>query len=96
MIMIVEMIWGIAPQLVASRGDRAPGDFGFDPLNFKGGKMYDTLQAREVANGRLAMFAAMGLLVQGSTAGEGGVEELVARSQGQRLFSARVRARVDG
>jgi light-harvesting complex I chlorophyll a/b binding protein 1 len=77
MIMIIEMISGIATTSGRESGDRAPGDFGFDPLNFKGGKDYASLEMKEVANGRLAMFAAMGLLVQGSSTSEGGIENLL-------------------
>jgi light-harvesting complex I chlorophyll a/b binding protein 1 len=79
MIMIVEMISGIATTSGRESGDRAPGDFGLDPLGFKGGDpaKYARLEAQEVANGRLAMFAAMGLLVQGSSTGEGGIENLM-------------------
>jgi light-harvesting complex I chlorophyll a/b binding protein 1 len=48
-------------------GDRAPGEFGFNPLAF--GKTPDSaknLADKEVENGRLAMWAAAGLLLQES------------------------------
>ena len=45
-------------------GTRAPGDFNFNPLNQK---VTDDMKMKEVANGRLAMSAAMGLIVQGMT-----------------------------
>jgi light-harvesting complex I chlorophyll a/b binding protein 1 len=50
------------------KGGRAPGDFGFNPL-----KMGTTaasqkdLAVKEVRNGRLAMWAAAGLLMQESS-----------------------------
>lgn len=79
MIMLIEMISGIATTSGRESGDRAPGDFGLDPLGFKKGDAakYALLEEQEVANGRLAMFAAMGLLVQGSSTSEGGVEALL-------------------
>jgi light-harvesting complex I chlorophyll a/b binding protein 1 len=32
--------------------DRAPGEFGFDPLNLSKGKKDKTLEAKEIENGR--------------------------------------------
>lgn len=48
------------------KGVRAPGDFGFDPLGLKPKtqKEFLELQNKELNNGRLAMFAAMGLMFQ--------------------------------
>merc|ERR1712014_184141 len=45
---------------------RAPGDYGFDPLNLKPKDAAElkTLQNKELNNGRLAMFAAAGILAQ--------------------------------
>jgi len=43
---------------------REPGDYGFDPLGFsKNGKL-EELQMKELANGRLAMFAFSGVVTQ--------------------------------
>lgn len=65
MIMITEMVGGIAATTGREMGVRAPGDFGLDPLGFAKGSpaSFARLQAQEVANGHLAMWAAMGLLV---------------------------------
>jgi light-harvesting complex I chlorophyll a/b binding protein 1 len=80
MITIVEMIGGIAATTGRETGDRAPGDFGLDPLGFKKGEAskYARLEAQEVANGRLAMWAAAGLLMQGCSTHAGGVENLMS------------------
>lgn len=80
MITIAEMIGGIACTTGRESGDRAPGDFGLDPLGFGKGDpaKFARLQAQEVANGRLAMWAAAGLLMQGCTTHEGGLENLMS------------------
>eukprot|EP00978_Attheya_sp_CCMP212_P046146 scaffold376397_cov45-Attheya_sp.AAC.1 len=79
MITIVEMISGIAATSGRESGDREPGDFGLDPLGYL--KMDEAkvmrLKAQEVANGRLAMWAAAGLLAQGMTTSDGGVGNLM-------------------
>jgi light-harvesting complex I chlorophyll a/b binding protein 1 len=73
MIMIVEAISGIATTSGRESGERAPGDFGLDPLGFSKGdpEKYARLQLQEIKNGRLAMFAAAGELMQGMTTDEG-------------------------
>jgi len=46
-------------------GKRAAGDFGFDPLNFYGkldAKGRETMQLKELENGRLGMVAFSGLV----------------------------------
>jgi light-harvesting complex I chlorophyll a/b binding protein 1 len=44
---------------------REPGDFGFDPLGFgKDPEKLDDLRMKELANGRLAMFAFGGCVTQ--------------------------------
>lgn len=79
MIMIIEMISGIAATQGRQSGERAPGDFGLDPLGFSKGDpaAFARLQAQEIANGRLAMWAAAGLLVQGCSTHNGGIENLM-------------------
>lgn len=79
MITIVEMVSGIATTAGREDGTRAPGDFGLDPLGFGTGDpaAFQRLQAQEIANGRLAMFAASGLLLQGCSTHQGGIENLM-------------------
>lgn len=79
MITIVEFVGGIACTSGRESGDRAPGDFGLDPLGYGKGDpaAFKRLQAQEIANGRLAMWAAAGLLVQGCTTHQGGLENLM-------------------
>jgi len=75
MIMIIEAIGGIATTTGRETGIREPGDFGFDPLKLASDpakkKEY---AAKEIENGRLAMWAAAGLLLQGCTTHQGGLE----------------------
>ena len=79
MIMIIEMISGIATTTGRELGVRDPGDFGLDPLGYMSGDAEGAarLKGQEIANGRLAMFAAAGLIVQGCTTHQGGVENLM-------------------
>jgi|UniRef100_A0A7S1Z6B0 hypothetical protein len=79
LITIIEMISGIATTSGRESGIREPGDFGLDPLGFANGDAaaFERLKAQEVANGRLAMWAAAGLIVQGCTTHQGGVENLM-------------------
>jgi len=79
MIGLIEMFSGIATTTGRESGERAPGDFGLDPLGFGKGDpdKFARLQAQEVANGRLAMWAAAGLIVQGCTTHHGGIENLI-------------------
>lgn len=76
---IAELVSGIATTEGRKSGDRAPGDFNFNPL-----KMGQTeaskkdLALKEIRNGRLAMWAAAGMIVQGSTTGAGALENLSA------------------
>lgn len=78
-IMMIEAVSGIACTSGRESGQRAPGDFYFDPLGFKKGDpaKYARLEAQEIANGRLAMFAAAGEIVQGMTTDEGAVGNLL-------------------
>ena len=75
----VEMITGIAITSGRESGEREPGEFGLDPLKFANGDpaKYERLKAQEVANGRLAMWAAAGEIMQGMTTDEGAVGNLV-------------------
>ena len=78
-IMMIEAVSGIATTTGRVSGERAPGDFGLDPLGFKKGdaEKYKRLEAQEIANGRLAMFAAAGELMQGMTTDEGALGNLM-------------------
>lgn len=79
MIMLIETMSGIATTTGRETGERAPGDFGLDPLGYGKGDpdKFARLQAQEIANGRLAMWAAAGLLMQGCTTHQGGIENLM-------------------
>merc|ERR1712072_1479480 len=48
------------------RDDYTPGDIGFDPLGLKpeDPEEFKIMQTKELQNGRLAMLAAMGMIVQ--------------------------------
>ena len=74
---ITEMISGIAATSGRESGMRAPGDFGLDPYNLaKDPKKMAQFQLWEVKNGRLAMWAAAGEILQGCTTGEGALQNL--------------------
>lgn len=79
MIMFIETFSGIAVGHARENGDRAPGDFSLDPLGYGKGDAaaFAKLKEQEVANGRLAMIAAAGELVQGCTTGHGAFENLM-------------------
>jgi len=83
MITLIEMFSGIAATTGRETGDREPGDFKLDPLGFGMGdpEKFARLKAQEVANGRLAMWAAAGLIVQGCTTHEGGLQNLMTAFQ---------------
>jgi len=73
----VELISGIAVTEGRKSGDRAPGEFGFNPLKFGTSEASKKdLAVKEVRNGRLAMFAAAGILLAESTTGKGAFEAL--------------------
>jgi len=80
MITIIEMFSGIAITAGRETGERAPGDFYLDPLGYSKGDpdQFKRLQHQEIANGRLAMWAAAGLIGQGCTTHQGGLENLMA------------------
>jgi hypothetical protein len=77
MIGIVEMISGIAASTGRENGIREPGNFSFDPLKLGASpaKMKE-YGDKEIENGRLAMWAAAGLLVQGCSTHQGGFENI--------------------
>mmetsp|Transcript_4647 Transcript_4647/g.10948 ORF Transcript_4647/g.10948 Transcript_4647/m.10948 type:complete len:210 (+) Transcript_4647:58-687(+) len=60
-IFIVEVISWITINKGRETGLREAGDYMFNPLKFQGGE----LEMKEVANGRLAMFASVGMILQG-------------------------------
>lgn len=74
---IIEIFSGIAVTEGRKSGDRAPGDFGFNPLNMgKTPASAKDLALKEIRNGRLAMWAAAGILLQGATTGTGALDNL--------------------
>ena len=58
------------------RADYIPGDLGFDPLGLKpkDAQEFETLQTKELQNGRLAMLAAAGFMAQELVDGKGILE----------------------
>ena len=71
------MISGIAVTEGRRSGERAPGDFSFNPLNMgKTAASAKDLAVKEVRNGRLAMIAAAGILLQGCTTAPGALGNL--------------------
>ena len=79
MIMFIEAISGIATTTGRESGMRAPGDFGFNP--FKLAEDSDKMKKykeQEIANGRLAMWAAAGQIMQGMTTDDGAVGNLIS------------------
>ncbi|CAM9598371.1 unnamed protein product [Ectocarpus sp. 8 AP-2014] len=74
---IAEIISGIATSLGQESGDRAPGDFGIDPFNLdKNPEKKAKLELQEIKNGRLAMWAAAGMIMQGLTTDGGAMDNL--------------------
>ena len=64
---MAEIVSGVAITEGRKSGDRAPGDYKFNPLNFgKSDKEKKELAVKEIRNGRLAMWAAAGILLQSS------------------------------
>lgn len=63
--------------LAANEG-KAPGDFGFDPLNLapKTEEAFNELQLKEIKNGRLAMISVAGMLIQETLTNQGVLEQI--------------------
>jgi len=62
---LVEVISAIATLQMLDGSGREPGDFGFDPIGFSNDpEVKKDLQMKELANGRLAMFAFGGAVTQ--------------------------------
>merc|ERR1719327_1381132 len=62
---ILEVISAIKIDQMLRGSGRQPGDFGFDPIGFSSDpKVKADLQMKELANGRLAMFATGGVITQ--------------------------------
>jgi light-harvesting complex I chlorophyll a/b binding protein 1 len=72
-ITILELVSLKATMEMMNDSGRAPGDFGFDPLNLKGKteKDQETMAMKELANGRLAMLAFSGMITQAVLTGKG-------------------------
>uniref|UniRef100_A0A6U0TZE3 Plastid light harvesting protein n=1 Tax=Eucampia antarctica TaxID=49252 RepID=A0A6U0TZE3_9STRA len=68
---------GMGP-LFTLREGYYPGDIGFDPFGLKpdNAKDFDNMQAKELSNGRLAMFAAAGMCAQEVVNGKGILDNL--------------------
>jgi len=65
-----ECFGALAVSQMLQGSGRAPGDFGFDPLNFsKDEASAKTLATKEIKNGRLAMLAFSGIVTQAALTG---------------------------
>ena len=74
---IVEIFSGIAITTGRSTGDRAPGDYGFNPVRFGNTDVTaKDFATKEIRNGRLAMWAAAGMLLQGTISDSGALGDL--------------------
>ena len=58
----IELISGVATTMGRATGERAPGDFGLNPLQFE---ITEELALKEIKHGRLAMWAVMGQIGAG-------------------------------
>lgn len=63
-ISLLETISGVAATKGRETGLREPGDFKLNPLEFE---INEDMKTKEIANGRLAMIAVAGFIVQGMT-----------------------------
>ena len=72
------VISGIAITAAQENGDREPGDFGLDPLDLANKPQEKArYQLNEVKNGRLAMWAAAGMILQGVTTDQSALGNLI-------------------
>jgi len=73
----ITVVSGVAVTEGKKSGDRAPGFFGFNPLKFgQSEASKKDLAVKEIRNGRLAMLAASGILLQGATTHTGALESI--------------------
>lgn len=72
----IELVSGFATTAGRASGDRAPGDFKFDPCGLAGKD--ESLALKEIRNGRLAMIGAAGMILQGCTTHEGAFANLAS------------------
>ena len=73
----MSVISGVATTEGRKSGERAPGDFGFNPLQFgQSDASARDLALKEIRNGRLAMWAAAGILLQGAATHTGALESV--------------------
>lgn len=71
------VISGIATTMGQESGERAPGDFGLDPFKLENNPAKKAkYELQEVKNGRLAMWAAAGMIMQGVTTDGGALNNL--------------------
>lgn len=78
-IMFFEAVSGIAATTGRESGMRAPGDFGLNPFKLAAdSEKMKKFQEQEIANGRLAMWAAAGEIMQGMSTGDGAIENLIS------------------
>ena len=61
-IAVGEAVSGVATTMGRATGERAPGDFGLNPLEFE---ITEKLATQEIKHGRLAMWAVMGQIGAG-------------------------------
>lgn len=72
---LVELFSGFAITEGKKTGERAPGDFGFNPGKVgKSEAQQKDYATKEIRNGRLAMWAAAGILLQGTVTDKGALE----------------------
>ncbi|CEM01851.1 unnamed protein product [Vitrella brassicaformis CCMP3155] len=86
MIAVMEITSGFAITAGRESGLREPGDFKFDPLGFaknKSPEAMKTMATKEVKNGRLAMLAAAGMILQGLATHKGCLENLSSALTGK-------------